>query len=305
MSILNSQFSIINSLRRGGEARWLSVVEAKRKNQPTPTMKEIKIEYINALRIKRTFTSNIPTSWAEITPKQLIAVGEMFLHQETQLKTLGTLLGDIPMKIMRRINDIQMYYLLQELLFLTDYRPRNCFIITKTAGLHAPQIKLAKMTIEQFIYIESYFEEYLFSYPNTPEAEQALNQFIAHLYLYRNEEFDHETLKKRANTRRIKLIPKEVKIAIIVNYRLIREWLSTVYPQVFTKKEESEINPVAERTGAPLQKGSAQQWIKVFDSLVGDDILNEKQYAKLEVHRIFKTITERIIKNYKISRRNG
>ena len=44
-------------------------------------------------------------------------------------------------------------------------------------------------------------------------------------------------------------------------------------------------------------------WIKVFDSIVGDDIINSERYATMPVHNVFRYITRKIKEDIKSAKK--
>jgi hypothetical protein len=76
----------------------------------------------------------------------------------------------------------------------------------------------------------------------------------------------------------------------------VREWLSDVYPLIFIKSDNDEI-------GKKLKKRQpVNSWIKIFENLVGDDIVNHDNYANMPIHNIFRFMTAKIKENMKRKR---
>ena len=76
--------------------------------------------------------------------------------------------------------------------------------------------------------------------------------------------------------------------AIFINYLLIYEWIMECYPLLFPR-----IDVDARPGDKSLKKQSRdpRAWIKVFDRIVGKDIINQNRYAKLPLHSVFRHLT--------------
>lgn len=244
-------------------------------------MKEIKL-LVNRFGFTTEFTGNIPERWEEVTEPQLLAIAEMYLQKSTQTAMLAKLTG-LAERHIKHLSDFQIYALLEDLDFLTDYRPRNCFIILSVGKLFSPQHKLDALTWEQFIYVDTYFHDFM-----GEENDENLNKFIAHLYLRKNEVFDHSLCLVRAKSKIITSMPHTTKTAIMINYRLIYEWLCSIYPLIFHK---TTINK--EQKTKKFNPG----WIRVHEAIVGDDLLNYEKYGKLHLHNVLRFITSKIKEN--------
>jgi hypothetical protein len=249
-------------------------------------MKKIEVDVSRFWFFTKKYKSFIPESWAEINASQLIALGEMYLHKNTQLNLISKFTG-IPLRVVKQLSDIEIFYILKEIEFIKDFRPRNCFIIQKLSCLECPRPKLDGMSWGQFMFVDSYYEQFM-----GQQNDENLNVFIAHLYGFNNEVFDHSLSKRRAEKKIIKSIPYEVKFAVSINYRLIREWLAVTYPLVFNKHED--VTPVSE---ANQQRVQQNPWLKIHNALVGDDLINYENYAKQQLHVILRYLTEKIKAN--------
>jgi len=255
-------------------------------------MKNISVTYKSLFRHK-TIAASVPATWAELSPKQLITVSKLMLNEGTQTEVVASLIN-IPEKVVRKFNPVEMYWILQEFEFLKDFRPRNSFIM-RLKGLFPPQNKLNKMTWAQFVFIESYLDEYNELNSDTAAISDAclhtLDLFVSHLYLRQSENFNHEVCAARASQQIIKSIDLHTKIAILINYRLVREWLSSSYPLVFSKRHDAETQPTERH------KKVKNPWIEVYDAIVSDDILNYDKYGEIELHVVLKYLKNKIKKN--------
>ena len=170
-----------------------------------------------------------------------------------------------------------------------EIKPYSAFIIPeiKTSGkiFCSPKPKMAGITFAQFIFIESYFTDYQIS-----KKPADLHKFIASLYLEQNHNFNENEIAQNAIT--ILGTKSEILEAIVINYVLIREWLAQSYPLIFEQPEE-ETDEEKQKPKTHKNPGNSG-WIKVFDNIVGDDLINHDRYALLPLHNVLKWMTKKI-----------
>lgn len=240
-------------------------------------MKTIALEY-KRLGTQRSITSSIPSKWDEISPKQLIVISKNYLG-ECSDDLMLSILCNLNRRIIMRLDSYQKFQLAQEMNFLTDYKPFSHFIINKIGILQAPKPRLQSMSFGQFMFVDSYYSEWLQS-----QKTEDLNKFISALYTPYGNAFKQDNL---IVTELIaERFPLEAKCAISINYRLVKEFLIHAYPMVFQKAKEN-------------QKTENSGWVKVFESVVGDDIVNQDKYAELSVHVVLRWISKKIKENVK------
>jgi hypothetical protein len=159
-----------------------------------------------------------------------------------------------------------------------------------STDFYSPQPKLKGVTFGQFIFADTYFANYQES-----QNEIDLNKFIASLYLGMNERFEEPLIQERFES--IGKLNLNIRQAIVLNFQLIHEWLALAYPLIFQKREEI----FNETPGHPeLVSGShhdPNQWIKVFQNFVGDDILHDDVWASKPVNTIFAYMTRKYKEN--------
>ncbi len=161
--------------------------------------------------------------------------------------------------------------------------------------LFAPEGKLKGITFGQFIFADTYFANYQHSNDQTD-----LNKFIASLYLKKDESFDEKVIQSRHS--HIDKIDQNTREAIVLNYQLIHEWLALAYPLIFQKQTEmltstssvsAEQLPEHEAVEGSSHQRDPNQWIKVFQNFVGDDILHDEVWAAKPVNTIFAYMTRK------------
>lgn len=254
-------------------------------------MIDISFEYqpFSFLSYKRKFTGSFPASFEELSALQLIAVARFinlsisdtdFLHIMTSIKKF----------MINKIDDYQRYNLM--LLFepFTEIKPYHTFIIpqinTPFTILYSPKPKLAGVKFSQFIFADSYFT----SYQNDKDPVD-LHKFVASLYLPKPHRFSEDMIT--ASAVMIANVKPEILDAIVINYVLIKDWLTLAYPMVFQNSPETE-EPI------PIKKQNNNSgWLKIFENIVGDDIINHDRYATLPFHNVLRWMTSKIKENLK------
>jgi hypothetical protein len=236
-------------------------------------MKTIEIDY-RTFWMRGRVQSNIPERWSEVSPRQLIVIALNYLGETSEEKMLAEMCG-VRKWIIKRLDTYQRFSLAQELNFLTDYKPFSHFIIRKAGVLRAPRPRLQDMTFGQFMFADTYYSTWAES-----QKDVDLDKFIGCLYLPEGSNFKSENIEPLA------LIagkaPLVVRCAIAINYRLVKEFLTHAYPLVFQKPKPGE------------KRKGGDGWVKVFESVVGDDIVNQDKYSELPVHVVLRWISRKI-----------
>jgi hypothetical protein len=249
-------------------------------------MINIAIEY-PVLFFKRTATGQAPTSWGELTRRQFIAISRTVNGAEPDFRFLSQLTG-IRKNLIKKLSSYELFQLSEAIDFIDQAgNSHSAFIITKIPGTDyvSPKPKLGGMTFGQFIFTESYYNDW-----QVTKAEADLNNFIASLFLTQGEKFDSETIAE--NAVKIKLVDLDIRQAIAFNYGLIMVWLQKCYPLIFQEKAEASPD-----LPSPDKQPKQSQWLKIFESLVGDDLINRDRYAELSVHAVLRYLTNKYKEN--------
>jgi hypothetical protein len=249
-------------------------------------MINIAIEY-PVLFFKRTAKGQAPSSWGELTLRQFIAISRTVNGTEPDFRFLSQLTG-ISKKLMKKLSPYEMYQLSKAIDFIGQAGSSySAFIILRIPGTDyvSPKPKLGGMTFGQFIFTESYYNDW-----QVTKAEADLNNFIASLFLTQGEKFDSETIAE--NAIKIKLVELDIRQAIAFNYGLILIWLQKCYPLIFQDKVETR-----HALALPETQPKQSQWLKIFESLVGDDLINRDRYAELSVHAVLRYLTNKYKEN--------
>ena len=258
-------------------------------------MEKITLEYqpFSFLNYTRKINGSFPSNFSELMPKQLIAIVN-FLNQKISETMFLEYLTGIKGSVINKLDNFERHNLMKLFDPFMEVKPHNAFIIPeiKTSGkiFCSPKIKLAHLTFAQFIFVESYF-----TYYQTNKKPNDLHKFIASLYLEQNHNFNENEIAQNAVT--ILGTKPEILEAIVINYVLIREWLAQSYPLIFEQGEE-ETDEEKQKPKTHKNPGNSG-WIKVFENIVGDDLINHDRYALLPLHNVLKWMTKKIKESLK------
>ena len=259
-------------------------------------MENITLEYqpFRFLKYTRTFHCSFPSGYDELSPAQFVAIARLVNTKITETDFLKIMTG-IRKISANLLSDFERYNLMKLFDPFMEVKPYNAFIIPEIYHYNkifcAPKFKLSGVTFAQFIFVESFFTDY-----QTDKKTINLHKFIASLYLLQNHSFNENEINENAAL--ISKIKPEIIEAIVINYVLIREWLAQSYPLIFEQGEEetTEEKPKPKTHKNPGNSG----WIKIFENIVGDDLINHDRYALLPLHNVLRWMTTKI----KESRKN-
>ena len=251
-------------------------------------MIDIAVEYPFML-FKRKAIGRVPSSWAELTEKQFIGISKVIYGDEPDYKFLATLTG-INRDVLKKLSPFQLLQLSESIDFIgkagSSY---SNFIISElphdAKRCIAPKPKMEGITFGQFIFMDAYYSDW-----SAFRQETALNKFIATVYLHFNDKFSNEIIEERMEV--IGRIDFDIRKAIAFNYSLIIYWLQKAYPLIFPETHESE-DPDPE----PREKQYKSGWLKIFESMVGEDLINRDKYADLPLHTVLRHMTKKYKEN--------
>lgn len=245
-------------------------------------MKEVKISYRLLGFFPLIFKRECPEGWSDISPKHLIAISHLYTEEITELQFLSKTFR-IPLAIIKKLDAFQVFSLMQEFEFVSDFKARESLVIPKLCDGVPPSDKLADLTFGRFMFIDTYFNEYA----SNNNDIQSLNKFVATLYWPEKTVFNDELISKRAEkANKIDVLTKQ---AVAINYRLIKEWLVVVYPAIFSERTDVDQPNVKKES----------TWLKIFDIIVGDDIINSEKYAGMLLHNVLRYVSRKIKENAK------
>ena len=259
-------------------------------------MKDLVVKYKLMGFIPLRFRRGIPERWDELSPRQLRVIGGIFSKQPMQDADLVARFFNIPRVIIRRLDPFYVYNILYDVDFLSSYSPWHKFMIASLKGYSAPKGRLEGMSFGQFVFADTYYINYSRLHDKT-----LLNKLIATLYAPAGESFDEKLINARAEE--MDSLPEAVKQAVLINWTLVKEWLTVSYPLVFIKPGEEDKKKPQEEEDQPAKKERkptpSDDWVKIFDNLVSDDLVNADKYAAMPVHTVFRYITRKIKENAK------
>ncbi len=258
-------------------------------------MKEVVVQYpmFSFFPLKHERRVMLPECWQEITGEQLIAITRLKDNLVSDNDFMQMVTG-LPRKVIRNLSKFHFWNIVSCFDWASELKPHNQFIIEKITVnktvLHAPMHKLKKVSFSQFIFADTYFSDFMAS-----QSETDLNRFVAAWYLPRGKKFSEQLMEQS-----LAVLPQAAKTtreSIALNYLLIRQWLADVYPLIFLKDNGKE----NEKPKSPdlRQAGGNSGWIKIFEKLVGDDIVNTDKYATLPLHNVLRFLSARIKENMK------
>ena len=136
----------------------------------------------------------------------------------------------------------------------------------------------------RFMYIDTQYTMYM-----QRLNSEYLYKFIGGLFIGRKEKFEDVEMSKRVIyvQNHVDSIFTE---AVLINYLMIKKWLSIVYPHMFPDSETEE--------SGVTSKKQQQNWINIFDALVGENIPDTPYYKNMPCMDAFRIINNRI-KDYK------
>jgi hypothetical protein len=261
-------------------------------------MLEIEVKYrpVSWIPFTRKVKTNTPQNWSEVTQKQLIAIACLYNSAISDFGFLKAISG-LNKKILKKMSDFEHYKLMEIFAFIGDQKPYHEFIVRKLPVFHhpvlyAPSPMLKGVTFGQFIFADTYFTNYQQS-----GDEADLNKFIASLYIDKNEKFEEHLIQDRFES--VGKLEINIRLAIVLNYQLIHEWLALAYPLIFQKRQEMTLENEdigAEKSFSP-KSGEGNSWIKVFQNFVGDDIIHDEVWAAKPVNTIFAYMTRKYKEN--------
>ncbi len=224
----------------------------------------------------------MPAAWQECNKEQMRAIAALYQNTISDTRFISRFIG-VPHFVVRRLDEYHIYCLIEQLVFMEDYTAHDSFFLDKIGEYKAPGVKMQGVSFGQFMFIDTYYGDYL-----TELKDEDLHKFMAALYTKNG--FTQQAFEEGVNY--FKGVSATDKFATIINYRLIMEWLMDRYKLVFGRKKETDKN----RKPKKVQNAG---WVKIFDNIVGDDIVNSDRYAEKPLHDVLRFLTKKIIENAK------
>jgi len=246
----------------------------------------LEIEYRFSIFTRRAIGS-APVAWNELSEQQFIEISRLVNGKEIDFQFLSVMTS-FSKRLIKALSPYQLTKLSDQIDFIgNNSKSHNYFFSSKLkeTKLYSPKPKLAGMTFGQFIFADTYYNTWLMD-----KDDETLNKFIASLYLLRNEKFNEDTISEKK--RLIENLPKDLRLSISFNYSLIISWLQHSYPLIFT----SPVDQTDPKREVKIRLSNSG-WLKIFESLVGEDLINRNKYAKLPLHTVFNYLTTKYKEN--------
>lgn len=249
-------------------------------------MKQIEFRY-KRFGFPRCKKIAVPDKMSEMSPIQYLAtirLSKKWITEEEFFRQFfglsSSLLAQLPLYYLYRLSAL--------LGFLKDKNGRvdSFYLSELPAKLMAPLPKLKGMTLQQFMTVDTFASWYM-----AFEKNEYLDSFIATLYMKKEESFSKNggkplNLEKRIPT--IKRLPFDLKYSILMNWVLVKEWLSSAYPALFP-----ESKPSTNSRGDKIRHKPVD-WLALFDAFVGDNIADMDAYKELPALDAFRIMNRRI-----------
>ena len=222
---------------------------------------------------------HVPSCYAEMTTHQFVAMSMlcMGLIEEDEFIRVYFELFDAHYSM---LDDFQKYKMLQTLDFWKTERPSGRIILNKISNYVGPNQNLTDVTLSQFMAIDTYFSWY-----NVTGKVEWLDKMMAMMYHIPGESFNpSDNLQEpdiEANIKAMSRLKPGIKLAAYVNWSFIKNWLSTVYKELFPKS-------IGESKPTPAK------WLDVFDNFVGDNVAQMDKYKNMPCMDALRIMNKRI-----------
>lgn len=246
---------------------------------------ELKVKKLFGIR---SFRVDFPERISEMTERQFVALVALSRGSLSVEEFYASFLG-VDTDLLRELDGYALWMLGG--LFERLDRQRgvdgvSSFFIPRLRVYHSPDEKLHGMSFQQFMMIDTYSSWYTVS-----GRAEYLDQMIAAMYLKEGYSYfpekDETLVDFDTSIEDLSQIHIDVKMAVFINWNLIRQWLSATFPYLFPKGD-----------GNDAKGGNAAAWLDIFDAFVGDNIPHMDEYKKLPCMDAFR-ILNRKIKNSK------
>ncbi|HZK97074.1 MAG TPA: hypothetical protein VFC67_22935 [Prolixibacteraceae bacterium] len=203
-----------------------------------------------------------------------------------------SVLTSFPKRLIKALSPYQLGKLSDQFDFIGNgSKSHNAFFSARLKGtkLYSPKPKLAGMNFGQFIFADAYYNTWLAN-----KDDETLNKFIASLYIFDDEEFKEAAIFSKKL--RIEKLPKDLRLSIAFNYSLVVSWLQNAYPLIF--HSPAHLPDSAVRADDIRSKDSG--WLKIFESLIVEDLIHRNEYAELPVNVVLNYLTAKYKENARV-----
>ena len=243
----------------------------------------------------RRIKGTLPGSWGELSERQFIAVSALVNGREIDFQFLSVLTS-FPKRLIKALSPYQLAKLSDQFDFIGNgSKSHNAFFSARLKGtnLYSPNPKLAGMAFGQFIFADAYYNNWL-----ATKDDETLNKLIAYLYLLEDEEFNEATISGKKLL--VEKLPKDLRLSIAFNYSLVVSWLQNAYPLIFQSPVHLPDPAVKADQIRPDIRTKDSGWLKIFESLVGEDLIHRNKYAELPVSVVLNYLTSKYKENARV-----
>lgn len=216
--------------------------------------------------VKRELNREVPTSYKEMNQVQFSALMKLVKGYITE-EEFYCQFFNIERDILKRLDLYQLYKLTENVRI--DEHASQMFIVKELGGLKAPEDMLSNMCFQQFMTVDQLFGWYTYT-----ENREYLNKMLAALYIEPDKDFWSGNWNERKKM--IEQMKEEDLYPAVVNWMLIKNWLTGVYTQLF-----SAPGPSTAKAGGKQKKQRPADWLGIFDAMVGDNLHLIEEYKKM------------------------
>lgn len=242
-------------------------------------MIELKLHY-RKWGVRRTLLRTVPGEWREMTTAQFVAVVSWSQKKMDDYHFFQQFF-ELPDCVMQKLDPYQVFCMTEELGFIHQTNAWcTDFFIRHIGSHHAPGRMLAGMSFHQFITVDTYFSWY-----GATGNAQYIDRFLAALYLREGESFipsEGRVPDMNRRIRRMSRVNATVKMAVMLNWALIKMWLARTFTSLFTASSDTNGKP------------KPAEWLTLFDAFVGDHIADIDAYKALPCMDAFRILNRRI-----------
>jgi hypothetical protein len=232
-----------------------------------------------------------PETWGECSGEQLLALLYSQTEGATDVQFLSLYTGLKP-SFIKKLGNFYHLLLVEQAEKVSASFFDGIFCIKEiycgNTKLLAPADRLKGVTFGQFIFIDAYF--------NDTDPSSRL-KFIAHLYLPQGEKFNEDACNQRAAELSL---PHATIEAIMYNYSLFYGYFQQAYPLLF----QASHSGTKELSNSGTSKYDPRGWVKVFENVMGTDIINAEKYADVPLNTMFRRLSTQIKEQSKPTYKN-
>lgn len=245
-------------------------------------MSEVRFE-LRLWGIPLRITRELPASIGELTPRQFVALTRYIGGGIRESRLISILYGiPFPAAWLVARRAYWSYKLIEAIGPLSDLsRPVDRFLVTRLPGtpFRCDCRRFKGISLMRFMFADTMYARYL-----RERDSRSLHAFIAAFFLKEGEDFQELDVEKRGDEIARAGIDETIMEAVLLNYMLLKKWLSIAYPYMFASDGDRGDTPRSARQG----------WIDIFDAFVGERIPDTNYYKDMPCMDAFRIINRRM-----------